>query len=197
VDHDHITTGNRNRQILFRSEHDGLAKAHVACEALAGIDSHGSYRPVTRRVQGADDLADLGPIDLMLATPDNNQARLVCADAAKQKDILFGTGATDARSGYTLIQPPGLDSFRSLTGIHRSQSPARRRRTASCAAAQSATCITNMVIGGLLVSELRAEIAGAEHQNLRFFVDSVPGANCFVGRATHSSRDSKRGRGQT
>ncbi|NQT11401.1 MAG: ThiF family adenylyltransferase [Planctomycetes bacterium] len=181
-----IERHNLNRQILLVGG-VGRPKAPVLTGQLAALDPAGTYTHVSRFVERAADLEPLDGVDAVIMAPDNDDARLVGADAAWRHAIPYAVGGTGATGGQLIVQEPHRACFRCVTGL--GDKVASKRDPAggnSCARTnQESIVASNMIVAGLLVSELRETLAGPgrRSQNLRLFGDSA-GTGNRLGRMT-------------
>lgn len=167
---------NLNRQVLL-VHGVGRPKAPVLVRELRALDPPGEYEACARYVERPEDVEPLDGVDAVIMAPDNNAARLVGADAAWQAGVPLAAGGTGVAGGQLVVQQPGRACFRCITGLGDEPAPgAEDAGTSSCAlAAHESIVASNMVVAGLLVSELREALAGRRAQNLRFFGDGGRG----------------------
>jgi hypothetical protein len=169
-----VDPSNLNRQILL-VRGVGLPKAPVLATDLCWLDRAGSYEAAIRRVERPADLPD-APADVIIAAPDNDAARRVCADAARRRGVLFGCAGTSALGGQEVVCPRGGPCYECVAG-RRATARTDDASGASCAQVQDdAVVASNMVTAGLLMSELTEARSGRPHQNVRFMGDRL-GAN--------------------
>ena len=163
---------NLNRQILL-VDGVGQPKAPVLTRQLQQLDPAGIYRDVTRFVERPEDLEPLDGVDAVIMVPDNDAARLRGADVTWHWGVPYAVGGTGTGGGQLLIQQPGRACYRCLTGwTDESVSTSEDACTNACALAANESIVAgNMVVAGLLISELREAMAGRRSQNLRFFGD--------------------------
>jgi molybdopterin/thiamine biosynthesis adenylyltransferase len=165
-----VESHNLNRQILL-VDGVGRPKAPVLTRQLQQLDPAGSYRDVIRFIEQPEDLEPLEGVDALIMAPDNDAARLRGADAAWHRAVPYAVGGTGPGGGQLVIQQPGRACYRCITG--RTDQPASATEDAgtnSCAlGANQSIVASNMVVAGLLVSELREAMARRRSQNLRFF----------------------------
>jgi len=182
---------NLNRQVLL-VHGVGRPKAPVLARELRALDPPGAYEACARYVERPDDLAPLDGVDALIMAPDNNAARLVGADAAWRAGVPYAAGGTGVAGGQLVVQQPGRACFRCITGLGDEPAPeAEDAGTSSCAlAANESIVASNMVVAGLMVSELREALAGRRSQNLRFFGDGGRGNR--LGRMTSDPECSHR-----
>jgi len=167
---------NLNRQVLL-VHGVGRPKAPVLTRELRALDPPGTYAACARYVERPEDIEPLDGVDAVIMAPDNNAARLVGADAAWHGGVPYAAGGTGVAGGQLVVQQPGRACFRCITGLGDEPAPeAKDAGTSSCAlAANESIVASNMVVAGLLVSELREALAGRRTQNLRFFGDGGRG----------------------
>jgi len=175
---------NLNRQVLL-VRGLGRRKAPVLTEELESLDQEGSYAHVDRFVELSSDLEPLGGVDAVIMAPDNDAARLLGADVAWRWAVPYGVGGTGVTGGQLVIQEPARACFRCITRL--TDEAASQREPAggnSCARANNESIVaSNMVVAGLLVSELREALAGRRSRNLRFFGNGGGSGN-RLGRMT-------------
>lgn len=167
-----VAPHNLNRQVLLIHGLGRGPKAPVLAEELAGLDPQGTYAARVVRVERPEDLGPLDGTDLVIGAPDNDAARQVCADAAQDAGVLFGQGGTGATGGQESVHPPGRPCLRCVLGR-----PAGPPATGGgcIAVANDSIVSSNMVVAGLLVSELREALGGRRTQNIRFVGDGAGG----------------------
>ena len=125
---------------------------------------------------------ELQDADYLLVLPDNDEARLIAADAAWDKGVVMATAATSATSGYAVVQQPDRACLR--CAAHLEQPPNVSDQRESCSAVvEDAIIPTNMVVAGVAVSELREAMSGRPATNLRFHGTNVVG-NCLARKAS-------------
>ena len=161
---------NLNRQILL-VDGVGQPKAPVLTRELERLDPAGSYRDITRFVEQPEDLEPLDGVDAVIMAPDNDAARLRGADVAWRWAVPYAVGGTSAGGGQLVVQQPGRACYRCITGLtDEAASTSEDPGANSCArGANQSIVASNMVVAGLLISELREAMAGRRSQNLRFF----------------------------
>jgi molybdopterin/thiamine biosynthesis adenylyltransferase len=176
-----IARSNLNRQVLFSNQALQGSKAQVAASVLQKIDPQGFYAGKMRLVKNNADL-ELQDADYLLVLPDNDEARLIAADAAWDKGVVMATAATSATSGYAVVQQPDQACLR--CAAHLEQPPNVLHQRESCNAVEEDAIIpTNMVAAGVAVSELREAMSGRPATNLRFHGTNVVG-NCLARKAS-------------
>ena len=172
-----VELSNLNRQI-FLSGHVGEPKARALAAELRRLDPKGRCKSFARFVSREEDFRDLSKEDLVLSLPDNDGARLVCADAAWSAKILFGTAGSSPQGAQSVVTVPGRACYRCVAGGGRTEAAAPG---VSCSLVEDdAVVCTNMVAAGLLVSELRLALGGLKPVNLRF--EAVGGNGNRIGR---------------
>jgi len=173
-----VEAHNLNRQVLLVNG-VGQPKAPVLTRELRGIDPAGTYRESARYVRKAADLEPLEGVDAVIMAPDNDAARLVGSDVTWHWAVPYGVGGTGATGGQLVIQQPGRACYRCVAGpSDEAVSPPDHTGGTSCIRANNESIVaSNMVIAGLLVSELREALAGRRSQNLRFFGDGGGAGN--------------------
>jgi hypothetical protein len=147
----------------------------VLTAELQKLDPAGIYRDVTRFIEQPEDLEPLDGVDAVIMVPDNDTVRLCGAGPAWRRGVPYAVGGTGVGGGQLVIQQPGRACYRCLTGLTDPTVSAEAPGAQSCAlAANESVVASNMVVAGLLVSELRQAMV-QRSQNLRFFGD--PGGN--------------------
>ena len=179
----HVTDGdltieehNLNRQILL-THHVGRAKAPVLADELARLDPAGEYTHTARFAKAPADLP-LESVDLLIAAPDNNEARLLAGECAREAGVLFGQGGSGGTGGQLSVHAPGRACYPCLAGASSGAAPAAGANGGgnSCWRVNADSVVSsNMVVAALLVSELRVALAGGRTQNLRFEGNSDQG----------------------
>lgn len=162
-----VAPHNLNRQILLvngvgcgRPKVDVLAEELRLMQPLAQVEAHARY--ITREAD-----LDLDGAEALICVPDNDDARLLCADAARQRGLLYATAGSSATGCQITVVAPDRACYRCVTG--HAGAPAQPARRASCALEENDAIVsTNMVAAGLLISELRQALAGRRSVNLRF-----------------------------
>lgn len=167
-DGDTIETHNLNRQVLFAKTPPGRPKALALAEELASLDPQGTYRGTPKYVTSASDLESVADGQALICAPDNDAARLLCADIARAKQVLFATGGSSPTGGQIVLSHPEGPCFRCVTGQRESTAPAPGDSQSCARAAHDAVVCSNMVVAGLLLSEVRTALAGTPTVNLRF-----------------------------
>ena len=169
-----VEAHNLNRQVLLVNGL-GRPKAPVLRDELAQLDPQGSYTAVVRFAREKRDLGPLEGTDLLLSVPDNNAARVLCADAAHEAALLFGQGGTGATGGQETVHAVGRACFHCVVNSGESSGETPRRSNSCAAVAEDSIVSSNMALAGLLVSELREAVAGRRVQNVRFVGDGAQG----------------------
>lgn len=174
-DGDTIERHNLNRQILFVNARTGEQKASVLTRELGLIDPQSTFKAFDRFVTTERDLEDSSGFDLLMAVPDNDAARLLCGDLAREKKVLFGTAGSGPSGGQVVLSRPDGPCYRCLGGT-RDPDAAASSGSQSCSQVENdAVICSNMVVAGLLVSEIRVAQAGVPAVNIRFLGDSTHG----------------------
>jgi molybdopterin/thiamine biosynthesis adenylyltransferase len=164
-DGDDVSPTNLNRQFLFTWQDIEKRKADVLPAALRRLDRFGRYEGMARFVREPGDLEPL-EADALLVLPDGDEVRLLGADAARTHSIPMGTAATTATSGYAAVQQPGRACLHCVLG---GNATGNRDQRDSCVSVEDDQIVaTNMVLGALAVSELRAALSGQAAVNLRY-----------------------------
>lgn len=170
-----IEIHNLNRQILLVDGlgRGGISKAEVLCQQGAKIDGHGRYQAVPRYVREPADLTELWSSlpDALICVPDNDEARLVCADAARASGAVYGTAGSSVLGAQCVIAQPG----RACGRCQINSDAAGARQSHPCGLQGDAVVTTNMVGAGLLLSEIREVLSGRRSRNLRFVGDAAVG----------------------
>jgi len=180
-DGDGIEESNLNRQVLLVRGRGGM-KADVIAEELRDFDPAGEY---TGAVQFVREKADLlrfmdipanGPPLAVIAVPDNNLARVVGSEAACDAGVAYAQAGTGAVGGQASVHPPGRACYACACGPAAATDGASAAGGNSCSrvAADSVVC-SNMVLAGVLLSELREGLSGRQPRNLRFAGDGAVG----------------------
>ncbi len=181
---------NLNRQILLVHGLGRGAKAPVLAEELARLDPDGAYAARVQRVERKEELGPLDATDVLIAAPDNDAARFLCGDAARDAEVLFGEGGTGATGGQETVHPPQRPCLRCVLADRRTQAG-----PAPCGeVANDSIVSSNMVVAGLMVSELREALAGRRAQNVRFVGDG-PAGNRLIRMTTDADCPHVVGRG--
>ncbi len=173
-DGDTIDASNLNRQVIY-SGRAGEPKAVVMEQELRLADPQGVFQGYHTHVAVAADLAGLGNAEALVAVPDNEATRFLCADIARENRLLFGTAGSSPSGGQVAVSTPSGSCYRCLRGPQ-ATSPQVSDGVQSCGLVEDdAVVCSNMVVAGLLVSELRVALLGVPHANVRFFGDSAAG----------------------
>lgn len=180
-DGDEVEESNLNRQVFFGTR-VGENKAWALAEELGVLNPQGIYEGVDGFVKRAEDLPGLPHVDLAMSLPDNDEARLVCADAAWEAGVLFGTAGSSGAGAQAIVSQPGRACYRCLARIGaKRRNGGRRPRGASCGRVEDDAVVSaNMIGAGLLVNELRLALAGRRTANVRF--QSTGGVSNRLGR---------------
>jgi molybdopterin/thiamine biosynthesis adenylyltransferase len=198
LDHDTVAASNRNRTLVYARDDVGRPKATALAARLQSLDPRGSYSGKVAYVSNAADLGSLAEYDALLVVPDNDLPRIHGARAALAAGIPYVTGATNATAGYLVAQVTGGSCFECQTGIDLARSAtrfaARHDRSSSCQEAEPSVCASNMVIAGLMASELAEIFSGRRPRNLRFRGNDVTG-NRLACRGGDTTPCSHRGHG--
>jgi hypothetical protein len=174
-DGDVIEVTNLNRQVLFVRVEPRARKALVLARELASMDPQGSYLGTPKYITSASDLEHVTESQALICAPDNDATRLLCADAARTHQVLFATGGSSPAGGQVVVTSPTGPCFRCVTG-YRADTASGPGGGQSCArAANDAVVSSNMIVAGLLLSELRAALAGQPTANIRFEGDTLSG----------------------
>ena len=175
-----IESHNRNRQILYRETDDQHPKAPVLARELGRIDPAGRYTGEVRMIQAPADLT-LGDADALMVGPDNDQARLVAAEAARGR-VPCAIGGTGALGGQAILQAPDGACYECSVGHSRppAELPAENE---SCGLQEDANVAPTMVIAGLMVSQIRCLWSGLGRRNVRYVANAASAGN-RLGRAT-------------
>ena len=175
-DADIVEASNLNRQLLFVG-HVGQPKASALAVELAGLSPGTSFTAMEKFVKHVDDLP-LAGVHAVICAPDNDQARLISSDASLRAGVLFACGGTSARGGQAMVCVPPGSCFRCLAGLSGDAgdpAPADAAIRQSCAGENDAVLASNMVIAGIMISELRMALAGQPTANVRFLGNSPAG----------------------
>ncbi len=161
-----VEVTNLNRQVLL-AKSVGMPKAPALVEELQALDSVGTYVAVSRDVKAPDDLGCLKGTDLVLSVPDNDEARLLCADAAYRAGVLCGTAGSSATGAQAVTVAPDRSCYRCVTGT---DGAAETRQRASCGLVENDAVVgSNQVAAGILLHEVRLALSGRRSANVRFF----------------------------
>ena len=170
-----VAPHNLNRQILLiDGVGTGLSKVEVLAREIRRMVPGASVRAYDRYIHRPGDFETLENIDALLCLPDNDEARLLCADVAHARGIVYATAGSSAFGGQAVIVQPGRACYRCVAV--RGNDPPRAAAGSCAAEASDAIVSCNMVAAGLLISELRQAFAGCRSANLRF-VATAPRGN--------------------
>jgi len=170
-DDDRTEVHNLNRQVLL-TEGVNRPKAQVIVDELRKLNPEAEYEAHIRRVNAPEDIAGLGETDALVSLPDNDETRLTCEKAARDRGVLFGTAASSALGGQAIVRRPGQACLRCL-GVGRRAAA----EGAPCALQHDAVVGSNMVAAGLLVSQLRQALGGRSALNIRFSAEARAAGN--------------------
>ncbi len=114
VDNDHVGLSNLQRQIIHRSEDDGVGKAASAARFSAAINSNVTVVPHALRLgpDNADSL--LAGYGLVLDGTDNFDTRRIVAEAAERAKLPLVSGAVSMWDGQVTVFLPGGRRFADL-----------------------------------------------------------------------------------
>jgi molybdopterin/thiamine biosynthesis adenylyltransferase len=162
-----VEVTNLNRQVLL-ARSVGMPKAEALVSELRALDPAGTYEAVGQDVKGPEDLGNLQDTELVLSVPDNDEARLICADAAHAAGVLCGTAGSSALGAQAVTVQPGRSCYRCVSGIDGSSGAKEGR--ASCGLVENDAVVgSNQVAAGLLLHEVRLALSGRRSSNVRFF----------------------------
>jgi molybdopterin/thiamine biosynthesis adenylyltransferase len=174
-DGDTIEVHNLNRQVLFAKTGPGGNKALVLANELASMDPRGSYRSTPGYVTSASDLKHMADAGALICAPDNDATRLLCADVARENHIPYATGGSSPVGGQIVLSSPDGPCFRCVTGYRNNPGPAPDNGQSCARTLSDAVVGSNMIVAGLLMSELRATLAGRPAVNIRFQGENLSG----------------------
>lgn len=174
-DGDVVEIHNLNRQVLFANTESGLHKAPTLANELGLLDPQGRYVGRTKYVATPSDIEDVTGSEALICVPDNDATRLICADIARKNHLLFATGGSSPTGGQIVLSHPQGPCFRCITG-HRDADGSTPGNGPSCSRSPNdAVVSSNMVVAGLIISELRKALAPDTTANIRFQGDSPAG----------------------
>ena len=153
LDFDHISQSNLSRQILFAGpgQKVGYDKARVLPEEINALASRHVAEGVQKKVETTDDIhPHLSQVTLAL--PDNDLARTLAGDAVFLSDIpiLFASAGTEGATGQITVCPPD-------SACHKCSGISTDSIRHSCSVSNDSISYPNMVMAGILISEIRRD----------------------------------------
>jgi molybdopterin/thiamine biosynthesis adenylyltransferase len=167
-DGDTAESQNLSRQPILVGHIEEPKATAMAAELASFATGVFEDRPIY--VQRPEDLETCF-CDALACVPDNDLARLIAAGWAWQRGIPCAVAGTSAAGGQLFVQEPGracLECLASLALDTVEPPPDPEDDSNSCAQAPDSVVSSNMVLAGLLVSELRQSLSGRRSENLRF-----------------------------
>jgi len=162
MDPDIIDATNLNRQVLFYDA-VGENKARTLAARLGelyGVRAEG-------RVESYTAATDLTPYTAVFDCVDNFETRLELSEACRRQGKILVSGGAGVEAGQVVVYQPehGGPTPAELLGLEaivagRRQENARRGREACVYQPNPAVIMTNLIIGGLMVSAGRRALAG-------------------------------------
>ncbi|WP_439332042.1 HesA/MoeB/ThiF family protein [Paracoccus salsus] len=105
ADDDVVSLSNLQRQVIFRADQRGEAKALAAAQALDALNPHVTVRPILRRIDAAD-VALIGDHDLVIDGTDSFAAREAINRACVTAGVPLIAGAIAQWEGQVTLYDP-------------------------------------------------------------------------------------------
>jgi len=171
-DGDDVELHNLNRQLLLMGG-VGSNKAEYMCRLLSALTHRDAYEAVPSYVEANEDFKDLS-CDVLVSVPDNDRTRLLCGTVALEHACVLATAGSSAMGGQAIVADPTRACLHCIMGNEVSASTPGRSAHSCGRVANDAVVSSNMVAAGLLVSELRAALAGRSWSNMRYEGGGTP-----------------------
>lgn len=114
VDHDTVGLSNLQRQIIHRTQDEGVGKASNASSFVAALNPNVRFTAHATRVDATNADALLAGYDLVLDGTDDFATRRVMAEAAERRGVPLVSGAVSMWDGQVTVFAPGGPTFGAL-----------------------------------------------------------------------------------
>jgi len=114
VDDDVVGLSNLQRQIIHRTQDEGVSKARNATTFAVALNPNVIVVPHAVRLEAANAVELLRGYDLVLDGSDNFDTRRVVAEAAERTSLPLVSGAVSMWDGQLTVFPPGGRRFADL-----------------------------------------------------------------------------------
>ncbi len=114
VDDDHVSISNLQRQIIHRTQDEGVGKARNATTFVAGLNPHVTVASHPEHIDAGNADLLLSGYDLVLDGTDDFATRRVVAEAAERAGLPLVMGAVSMWDGQLTVFLPGGRTFADL-----------------------------------------------------------------------------------
>ena len=114
VDHDTVGLSNLQRQIIHRTQDEGVGKAANASSFVAALNPNVRFTAHATRLDATNADALLAGYDLVLDGTDDVATRRVVAEAAERRGVPLVSGAVSMWDGQVTVFAPGGPTFGAL-----------------------------------------------------------------------------------
>lgn len=103
IDPDTIEVSNLQRQVLYKTNHQGRGKAQMASQQLQALNTQITVTAVAKKVQSADFIQRLADVDLVLDCTDNADSRFFINRCCQQTQTSLITAAAIRAEGQFMF----------------------------------------------------------------------------------------------